>query len=235
MSINIAFYAKGMQQLILAINIATQRDVTGRVMKKALIQNQKGCGRVDDLRCRKNLIDAREVDEQQNGRLSSPSVRLGTMHSMMIRPIRYVRHMGQAAGQSALWDCMRINLTQHRLDKYTINVRIRLLNDVTTQSILQKNGEPDIMLTLHVYKVKSIPLGGEARTTNADVMHLEVTSNHVLAQLEWYYESIGKVQANLTTYLCSLYRDTIPGLTELHVNILALSNGNFRLLLDQAL
>jgi hypothetical protein len=42
MSINIAFYAKGMQQLILAINIATQRDVTGRVMKKALIQNQKG-------------------------------------------------------------------------------------------------------------------------------------------------------------------------------------------------
>jgi hypothetical protein len=53
-----------------------------------------------------------------------------------------------------------------------------------TQSILQKNGEPDIMLTcksiavdheVHVYKVKSIPLGGEARTTNADVMHLEVT------------------------------------------------------------
>jgi HAD superfamily hydrolase (TIGR01493 family) len=32
------------------------------------------------------------------------------------------------------------------------------------------------------------------------------------------------------------YQDTIPGLTELkrHVNILALSNGNFRLLLDLA-
>jgi hypothetical protein len=35
----------------------------------------------------------------------------------------------------------------------------------------------------------------------------------------------------LTTYLFSRYSDTIPGLTKLHVNILALSNGNFRLLL----
>lgn len=45
--------------------------------------------------------------------------------------------------------------------------------------------------------------------------------NHDLAQLGGYYEStIGKVQTNLTTYLFS------------RVNILALSNGNFRLLLD---
>jgi hypothetical protein len=43
-------------------------------------------------------------------------------------------------------------------------------------------------------------------------------------------------ETNLTNHPLILiaYQDTIPGLTELkrHVNILALSNGNFRLLLD---
>lgn len=87
--------------------------------------------------------------------------------------------------------------------------------------------------------VKRVSQGGEG-TSNADIMHREILDD-MLTSPRWSHmaEVWGESdRENLTMIWHNLdaYQDTIPGLTELkrHVNILTLSNGNFRLLLDLA-
>ncbi|KAG2113230.1 HAD-like domain-containing protein [Suillus clintonianus] len=87
--------------------------------------------------------------------------------------------------------------------------------------------------------VKKVARGGEG-TFNADIMHREILDD-MLATPRWSYlaEIWGESNREELTMIwhnLDAFQDTIPGLTELkrHVYILALSNGNFKLLLDLA-
>ncbi|KAG1730946.1 HAD-like domain-containing protein [Suillus paluster] len=86
---------------------------------------------------------------------------------------------------------------------------------------------------------KRVAQGGEG-TFNADIMHRQIL-DHMLTTPRWSHLTevwVGSDREELTMIWHNLdaYQDTIPGLTELkrHVYILALSNGNFKLLLDLA-
>ncbi|KAG2367616.1 HAD-like domain-containing protein [Suillus spraguei] len=87
--------------------------------------------------------------------------------------------------------------------------------------------------------VKIVSQGGEG-TSNADIMHRQILDN-MLTTPRWshlvnVWGESDREELTLIWHNLDAYQDTIPGLTELkrHVNILALSNGNFRLLLDLA-
>lgn len=87
--------------------------------------------------------------------------------------------------------------------------------------------------------VKRVSQGGEG-TFNADIMHRQILDN-MLTTPRWshlvdVWGESDREELTLIWHNLDAYQDTIPGLTELkrHVNILALSNGNFRLLLDLA-
>lgn len=87
--------------------------------------------------------------------------------------------------------------------------------------------------------VKIVSQGGEG-TSNADIMHRQILDN-MLTTPRWshlvnVWGESDREELTLIWHNLDAYQDIIPGLTELkrHVNILALSNGNFRLLLDLA-
>lgn len=87
--------------------------------------------------------------------------------------------------------------------------------------------------------VKIVSQGGEG-TSNADIMHRQILDN-MLTTPRWshlvnVWGESDREELTLIWHNLDAYQDTIPSLTELkrHVNILALSNGNFRLLLDLA-
>ncbi|KAG2117520.1 HAD-like domain-containing protein [Suillus cothurnatus] len=91
--------------------------------------------------------------------------------------------------------------------------------------------------------VKNVSQGGEG-TTNADIMHRQVIPPPCTRPMFDHITDTGRYAHHRPRWShledvwgeSDPYEDTIPGLTELkrYVNILALSNGNFRLLLDLA-
>ncbi|KAG2143576.1 HAD-like domain-containing protein [Suillus clintonianus] len=87
--------------------------------------------------------------------------------------------------------------------------------------------------------IKVVAQGGEG-ILNMDLMHREILDN-MLTTPRW--SRLGEIwgesdreELTMIWHNLNVYQDTIPGLTELknHVYILALSNGNLRLLLDSA-
>lgn len=87
--------------------------------------------------------------------------------------------------------------------------------------------------------VKRVSQGGEG-TGNADIMHRQILDD-MLTTPRWshlvdVWGESDREELTMIWHNLDAYQDTIPGLTQLkrHVNILALSNGNFRLLLDLA-
>ncbi|KAG0702574.1 HAD-like domain-containing protein [Suillus ampliporus] len=87
--------------------------------------------------------------------------------------------------------------------------------------------------------VMRIAQGGEG-TFNTDIMHRQILDN-MLTTPRWshlaeVWAESDREELTMIWHNLDAYQDTIPGLTELkrHVYILALSNGNFRLLLDLA-
>lgn len=87
--------------------------------------------------------------------------------------------------------------------------------------------------------VKRVSQGGEG-TGNTDIMHRQILDD-MLTTPRWshlvdVWGESDREELTMIWHNLDAYQDTIPGLTELkrHVNILALSNGNFRLLLDLA-
>ncbi|OJA10723.1 hypothetical protein AZE42_04269 [Rhizopogon vesiculosus] len=120
------------------------------------------------------------------------------------------------------------------------------------RSISQKNGEPGITLMcksitgrswllyhdLHIHSMK-VAQGGEG-TLHTDIMHREILDNMLSAprwsRLADIWGESDREELTMIWHDLDVYEDTVPGLTELksHVYILTLSNGNFKLLLDQA-
>ncbi|KAJ8597142.1 haloacid dehalogenase [Rhizopogon salebrosus TDB-379] len=87
--------------------------------------------------------------------------------------------------------------------------------------------------------VARVAQGGEG-TLNTDAMHREILDN-MLTTPRWsrladVWGEADREELTMIWHNLDAYKDTIPGLTELksHVNILAFSNGNFKLLLDLA-